>query len=272
MGITWGASRSGVRVCEAPGAVASCHSMAIWRDTGTAAMAACVLAAVGCGSSNGESAQADDAPTNDGTCALVSTTGPVYYPSTRDSPCPEALPTEEMFNGPFCSVEALGEATCVYPAADDPTKEWVCSCEVDGRWGCTQTYCRRTGDDCGAGAQISWPVVELADDCEERPITACATGGTVQNVLDRAVGGALYDCPETGCWLGAVLTVYFEAGCAKSFAWGRASYGWAPAATADGHASSCVEQKLETLRLDCAMDLECGTAEIGSAPLMCQIL
>ena len=228
------------------------------------AVATGLLGAIGCEPPDGEGPE-----TGDGTCPLLSPTGPTYTPSSVDSPCPEALPTQELFGGPTCSFAAFGETTCLYPS-DDPTIEYLCWCRSDSSWSCYPQYCRRPVERCTDGATTSWPTVALPDDCSGRPITACdGRDRNAQSALDIAVYDAMLTCPETACWDGAMLTVYFEDGCAKSYAWNKHSNGWAPPYTTDGRANICVEHALASLKVDCAAGLECGVAAISNTPLLC---
>jgi hypothetical protein len=91
---------------------------------------------------------------------------------------------------------------------------------------------------------------------------------TAQAAMDLVLNHILQGCGVGSCGFGATLTVYFEAGCAKSFVLFAGGNGYSLVTDASDGLAQCVAQQLEAVTYDCARGLVCAAAE-PSVSLIC---
>ncbi len=203
-------------------------------------------------------------------CPLVTPNWSVYFLGDANSPCPSNLPATES----ACNSTSLQSAGCVFPTDQQLQTQSVCDCYVNtldntkpsAYWYCDEQLCKRRGDSCFLGMTPEQPAsaaIQLATSCDARPLTACPAASyvTAQAAMDSIVTDVLEGCGVGFCGFGAILTVNFEAGCAKSFVLFDGGYQYNLVTDPTDGLAQCVAQKLQAVTYDCALELVCAAGE-----------
>jgi hypothetical protein len=218
---------------------------------------------------------------DDGTCALLFPSSPVYYPSDVGSPCPAAESSlVDAAQNVYCAPSLIG-VRCAYPSPISGDAQDIFTCtDATGTndpngllvtfgayWdGPFARVCRRSGNDCDIDNDLvpSSLRIDLTLSCDYRSAQNCSIGAdvTAQEVLDRMMGDVVASCLNSAVLAGtttpsqhAALSVWFDGDCPTSFV----VY---PAEFAD-----CVQAQLETQSFPCASGLSCSTSgTVGGCP------